>query len=291
MGAFIGYLCSDEYRRYMAPILAEFTGTFLFTASVALIAAGGTANAAMDALAIGVTLSILVFHGLGISGAQYNPAITIGVAITNSTFGMTRLIYYILAQLLGGALGGLMAINLITEERTVPEIAVGFSQPKAFFLELFFAFLLVFTVIRTNEKRDGYGFYVGAVQFVGTMATLGLTDSTFNPALAVGLYAGSNHLAKLDDTPDFWLFVFAPILGGILAAFYSAVLTNLQGGSSAEADTSSDEYTSDNEAATPGQVQLAYTPGALAVLNQGAPAAVPAPQPAYTQPVPANYGY
>jgi len=247
-------------RRLVAASLQEFVGSFLFTAAVAIILGGGATTTGFDALAIGVVFAVLVFHGLGVSGGQYNPAITIGIAISNPQFGSLRMVYYLVAQFVGAILGGLMAINLITEVSTFPEVSQGFSQPKAFLLEFFFAFILVFTVVRTNEKGDDYGFYVGAVQFVGAACSLGLTGAMFNPALAAGLYAGSEHLDAIDDPKDFWIYMFAPIIGGIFAALYSSLLGMLQEGV-VEADTSSDEYTSDNE--TPGgAVQMAYTQGA-----------------------------
>jgi len=280
----------------MAATLAEFVGAFLFTAAFAIIRGGGATVAGFDALAIGVILAVLVFQGIGISGGQYNPAITIGVAISNAQFGSLRMVYYIVAQFVGAILGGLMAINLLTEVETIPAVSPGFSQPKAFLLEFFFAFVLVYTVIRTNEKGDDYGFYVGAVHFVGAAASLGLTGAMFNPALAAGLYAGSEHLDSLDDANDFWVFLFAPIIGGIFAALYASLLTLLQEGA-ADVDTSSDEYTSDNETAgRPGAVQLAYTPAALNVLQgapvqQGPPATVqPVVQPPYQPAVRPPYG-
>jgi len=290
----MGAICptpSPGMRRLVAASLQEFVGSFLFTAAVAIILGGNATVAGFEALAIGVVFAVLVFHGLGVSGGQYNPAITIGIAISNPQFGSLRMVYYLVAQFVGAILGGLMAINLITEVSTFPEVSQGFSQPKAFLLEFFFAFILVFTVVRTNEKGDDYGFYVGAVQFVGTACCLGLTGAMFNPALAAGLYAGSEHLDEIDDPKDFWVYMFAPIIGGIFAALYSSLLAMLQEGV-VEADTSSDEYTSDNE--TPGgAVQMAYTQGAPAPvvpvqpvvrppLNQ--PVAYPVPQPQYGVP-------
>jgi len=292
----MGAICptpSPGMRRLVAASLQEFVGSFLFTAAVAIILGGGaTINTGFEALAIGVVFAVLVFHGLGVSGGQYNPAITIGIAISNPQFGSLRMVYYLVAQFVGAILGGLMAINLITEVSTFPVISSGFSQPKGFLLEFFFAFILVFTVVRTNEKGDDYGFYVGAVQFVGAACSLGLTGAMFNPALAAGLYAGSEHLDAIDDPKDFWIYMFAPIIGGIFAALYSSLLGMLQEGV-VEADTSSDEYTSDNE--TPGgAVQMTYTQGAavqaVPVTMTGPQAAGVVNRPPINQPYQPQYG-
>jgi len=271
-----GSVPSAGFRKLFAATLQEFVGSFLFTAAFAIILGGGATVAGFDALAVGVVFAVLVYHGHGISGGQYNPAITIGVAISNPQFGSLRMLYYIIAQFIGAILGGVMAINLITETSTFPMVGDGFSQPKAFLVEFFFSFLLVFTVLRMNEKEDDLGFYAGGVQFVGAACSLGLTGAMFNPALAAGLFAGSEELSEIDgqDSKDFWIFIFAPILGGIFAALYTSLLNLLKDGGVGSEDTSSDEYTSDNE--TPGGgVQMANYP------TQGAVQ----PRPPVTQPV------
>jgi len=274
----MGNLCpapSADFRKLFAATLQEFVGSFLFTAAFAIILGGGATVAGFDALAVGVIFAVLVYHGHGISGGQYNPAITIGVAISNPQFGSLRMLYYIIAQFIGAILGGVMAINLITETSTFPMVSDGFSQPKAFLVEFFFSFVLVFTVLRMNEKEDDWGFYAGAVQFVGAACSLGLTGAMFNPALAAGLFAGSEELSEIDgqDSKDFWVFIFAPVLGGIFAALYTSLLNLLKDGGVSE-DTSSDEYTSDNE--TPG--------GAVQMGNYPTQGAVQ-PRPPVTQPV------
>merc|ERR1719411_1219786 len=148
-------------------------------------------------------------------------------------FGWTRLTYYVVAQFLGAMVGGLITADLILDSSDAKNMLGSSSQPQAMLLEIIFSFLLVFTVIRTVQKQDMYGFFVGAVMFVG-MATCGsLSGGSFNPAISTGVYIGAVAVGDI-DADALWIYFVGPLLGAVLAVLFNALLNALQNVSGVE---------------------------------------------------------
>merc|ERR1711879_769148 len=158
-----------------------------------------------------------------------------GVAMDDPEFGWTRLTYYVVAQFLGAMVGGLITADLILDSSDAKNMLGSSSQPQAMLLEIIFSFLLVFTVIRTVQKQDMYGFFVGAVMFVG-MATCGsLSGGSFNPAISTGVYIGAVAVGDI-DADALWIYFVGPLLGAVLAVLFNALLNALQNVSDLEVD-------------------------------------------------------
>ena len=139
-----------RHKRYTA----EFTGTFLF---VALIAVVVQTNVTYAPIAIGFTLMAVVFAFGYFSGGHFNPAVSFGVALIS---GMTpkRALTYTLVQVLGGTLGAAYAI-LVTgntsESMPAPKPAATNSSGigKAIAAEALVTFFLVTVVLQVACSR------------------------------------------------------------------------------------------------------------------------------------------
>jgi aquaporin Z len=86
----------------------EVVGTFIFV-TVILAVTGGRGQPAMAGLVIGLTLAVLHFAFIPVSGNSLNPARAIGPALFVGGTALTQIWLYVLAPLLGGALAGLVA--------------------------------------------------------------------------------------------------------------------------------------------------------------------------------------
>ena len=83
-------------------LVAEMVGTSLLTYTIAVAAGSG---ASLAGVAIGSTLMTAIYAGGHISGAHYNPAVTLAIFIRGK-IAMAETVAYMLAQILGGFLGG-----------------------------------------------------------------------------------------------------------------------------------------------------------------------------------------
>lgn len=92
----------DTYEYLWEQTLAEFIGTF-FLISTALVVSSQRTRLAdgVAALSIGITLAVMVYWGVELTGASYNPAINIGFVMTNR-ISWVQFTTYTIAQLLAG---------------------------------------------------------------------------------------------------------------------------------------------------------------------------------------------
>ncbi len=195
--------------------LAEGVATLVFVFSIVAILNAGVAAA----LPIGFALMVLVYAVGHISGGHLNPAVSVGVFL-RGRLSATDLVIYIVAQLVGGALGALLSVALWERPAEGLQIETG----PAFLAELIFTFLLVFVVLNVATSKDHpdnsfYGLAIGSVVFVGASAVGAISGGAFNPAVGFGLaVSGAFTWGSL------WLYFVAPVVGGALAALLFRVL-------------------------------------------------------------------
>lgn len=189
--------------------------------------------------ALGVAIPVYIFGG--ISGAHFNPAVTLGLAAMGS-FPWAQVPGYILAQMIGGFLGAVIVYLHylkhweVTEDKDA-KLAVFCTGPAirntfANFLSEFIAtFFLVFCILGLGTAKVTQGFgplLVGLLIAVCGISLGGPTGYAMNPArdLAPRLAHFLLPIAgKRDsDWAYSWIPVVAPICGGIIAALtFSAI--------------------------------------------------------------------
>ncbi len=197
--------------------LTELIGTFFLVLTIGLTTVQG---AAMAPLAIGSVLMVMVYMGGHISGAHYNPAVTLGVFLAGKTGGREMAAYWI-AQILGGFLAALAVRGMVAETFAPapgPEVGTG----GILVAEVLFSFALVLVVLATavspaTEGNSYFGLAIGFTVMVGAWAVGPISGAAFNPAVGVGptllhATAGDGSWSWL------WIYVAAPLAGGALAA-------------------------------------------------------------------------
>ena len=168
--------------------LVEFIGTFflVLTGGCTVFSLGG---GAIPAIAIGFALMVMVYAGGHVSGAHYNPAVSLAAAVRGA-LAWKDLVPYWVAQLAGGALAALLVSYLVVV--TPVEEQAKFNIPALIVAELLFTFALCYVVLHTATDKDTegnsfYGLAIGSTVTVGAFATAGLCFGAFNPAVALGL--------------------------------------------------------------------------------------------------------
>ncbi len=212
--------------------VAELVGTFILVfAGTAVAVAGilqrstvgppGSYDSLAVALAFGLALAAIVAAIGHISGAHVNPAVTLGLAVTNK-FPWDHVPVYLGAQLLGAILGSIGTwIAYGNAAREVAVLAATFPSGnvgdiRVFLVELLTTFILVLVVISVaTDDRAPAGVAPLAVGFalaVGVLIGGPVTGGSLNPARTLGpaLVAG--------EFTAVWAYILGPIVGGALAA-------------------------------------------------------------------------
>jgi aquaporin Z len=197
-------------RRY----LTEFVGTFFLVFTVCCTV---LAKVALAPLAIGAVLMVMVFAGGHVSGAHYNPAVSLGVLLRGK-LPASDLIPYWVAQLVGGLLAAVVARFVIN-----PRVVVAFSVSgrgiiEALLAEFLFTFALVYVVLNVATSKDHpnnsfYGLAIGFTVLAGAFAVGSVSGGAFNPAVGFGIYA-----AGLVSASMIWIFLVGELVGAAVAA-------------------------------------------------------------------------
>ncbi|MDR0200431.1 MAG: aquaporin [Streptococcaceae bacterium] len=192
---------TQSQRFAIAPLIAEFAGTFLLVGIVIRLAQQGT----LGALGIALFLSILIVIFGGISGAHLNPAITLAQFFNRKMDG-GKTVLYIIAQVLGAllALAALYALykygvgNKVSFIHvTVPKGKIIFSLLAEMFGSFIFGIGVGHAIYATDKPMLETGLSVGFGLFGGLM--IGGSTTALNPAVATAIGAFSTVNKLLPD--------------------------------------------------------------------------------------------
>ena len=203
-------------------LLVEFIGTFFLILTVGL-SVFSSGSGVIPAIAIGFVLMVMVYAGGHVSGAHYNPAVSLAAAIRGALSWKDLLPYWV-AQLLGGALAAYIASLLVVV--TPAEAQVKFCIPVLIAAEVLFTFALCYVVLHTATDKDTegnsfYGLAIGATVTVGAFATAGLCFGAFNPAVALGLLTMGTACWKIAG-----ITALANLVGAALAGYVYKLTAN-----------------------------------------------------------------
>jgi len=224
-------------------MIRKFAVEFLGTAILVFVAVGTAtlmfgfrfdggsvaAGVVVTALAFGLTLLALVYLIGPVSGCHVNPAVTIG-ALLAGRIALTEAIGYWIAQLAGGIVGALALWGSFSTSSVYSRTATGLGADGyggeslihigiggAFIFEVVLTAIFVFVVLRVTSATANaataaiaIGLALTAVHLVG----IPITGTSVNPARSVGpaLVVGGTALSQV------WLFIVAPLVGGMIAA-------------------------------------------------------------------------
>ena len=201
----------------MSRYVTELVGTFFLVLTIGLTVMNGTRLAP---LAIGSVLMAMVYMGGHISGAHYNPAVSVAVLIRGK-MAARDLVPYVLSQLSGAILASL-TVMLIAGDTFAPAPAPEAGLVVVLLCEALFTFGLSLVVLNvaTDDATAGnsyYGLAIGFTVMVGAFAVGATSGGVFNPAVGTGpilvdVIAGEGIWDHL------WIYWAGPVLGGIAAA-------------------------------------------------------------------------
>jgi len=196
----------------MHAYLTEFIGIYFLVLTIGLTVLGGTPFAP---LAIGGSLMVMVFMGGHVSGAHYNPAISIACAMRKK-LPWSEVPPYIAAQLAGAVAAALTVRGILGQTFAIAP-AEGIGAVTAIAVEALYTFALALVVLNvaTIQKTKGNSFYGLAIGFTIVVAAYAggpLSGGAFNPAVGFGPILV--HSVFADGTlGDLWIYVVGPLIG------------------------------------------------------------------------------
>lgn len=221
-------------RGHTKKYVAELIGTFLlvFMGTSAIVAFGGpfsngvaTVGYVGIALTFGLTLVVLAYTLGPVSGGHFNPAVTIGL-VAARRHPVRDLLPYIASQIVGAIVASGLLYLIASGKPGWTLAGNGLGQnsygtlavASALAVETVLTFVLVFVVLAVTDKSYPYTAFgalaIGVALLAIHLAGIGWTSSSVNPARAIGpaVFVGGSALSQL------WVFIVAPIVGGLIAA-------------------------------------------------------------------------
>lgn len=222
----------------MKKYLAELIGTMslvLFGCGAAVISGGnvdgGPAGLGLlgISLAFGLAVVAMAYTIGGISGCHINPAITIAMLVAGK-INSKDAAGYIIAQLVGAVVGAGILYLIASGQGNfkMGEWALGsngwgdgylgnYNITAAFITEAVLTFLFLYVIFNVTSKHGNSnmaGLAIGITLVLIHLVAIPITGTSVNPARSFGpaIFAGGKALSQL------WLFIVAPIAGGIAAA-------------------------------------------------------------------------
>src|ERR1700722_18852072 len=192
--------------------IVEFIGTFFLMFVIGCVSA--QAHVSLGPLAIGATLMVMIFAGGHVSGAHYNPAVTLGVWIRGMCTGVEAA-FYVVAQVIGALAAALVVPVLFGHSATAGTTG---STGQVILAEFLGTFALVYTVLNVatapaTAGNSFYGLAIGLTVFVQAVAVGSVSGGVFNPAVAVG----ASLLGAL-KTPSLLIYWLSELMAAAAAA-------------------------------------------------------------------------
>ena len=208
-----------EKSKIMKKYIAEFIGTFaiVFCGTGAIIINQETSGAISHvgiAATFGLIVMCMIYTFGEISGAQFNPAVTIAFAFAE-IFDKKEVLPYIGSQIAGAFLATLILKFLFPMNHNLGATLPTGSQMQSFILEVILTFLLMLVILNVSQgsKETGLfaGIAIGGTVLLEAMFAGPICGASMNPARSLSPAIVSGNIA------DIWIYITAPILGAILA--------------------------------------------------------------------------
>jgi aquaporin NIP len=208
-------------------LVGEFVGTFFLvfsgTGAIVVDALTHSITHLGVALVFGLVVAALVYSLAHVSGAHFNPAVTIGFW-TAGDFPGKRVPLYIAAQLLGAICASLVLRSMFGVVASLGATLPNGPPSISFWLELLMTFLLVFVILGSAvhglATKSFAGIAIGSTIALDAIFGGPISGASMNPARSFGpaLVAG--------EWQSQWVYLIAPVAGALLAVLLYKLISD-----------------------------------------------------------------
>ena len=202
---------------------AEFIGTFVLvffacgTAAVVGCSAESGTGYLLTALAFGLVIVAMAYSIGNISGCHINPAVSIAMLVSGK-LSVKDFIGYLIAQFAGATAGAAVLMAFVGKESGLGANALYEGNiALSILIEIILTFVFVIAILGVTSKIENSavsGIVIGLTLTLVHILGISFTGTSVNPARSFGpaLFVGGDALANV------WVFLVAPLIGGVLAA-------------------------------------------------------------------------
>ena len=218
---------TKPFTKYVAELIGTMVLVLIGCGSAVI--AGGNIGFLGISFAFGVAVLVMVYTIGPISGCHINPAITISMFVIGK-INLKDTAFYVLFQIIGAIIGAgiLYLIAIGVDGYSVAANGLGqngygihspgkYSMVSGIIAEVAFTALFLFVILGSTHKNAPVGFAgiaIGLTLFLIHIVVIPITGTSVNPARSIGpaLFVGGDAIGQL------WVFIVAPIVGGIIGA-------------------------------------------------------------------------
>jgi aquaporin Z len=202
-------------RSYLTETLGTFILIFCGTGAIVINQqTGGVIGHLGIALTFGLLVMTLIYAFGNISGAHFNPAVSIAFTVARK-FPANKLVPYIFSQLLGAVMASFFLKILFPQNEMLGGTLPSGTEIQSFILEIFLAFFLMLVILNVAHGSSEQGLFagiaIGSTVLLEALFAGPISGASMNPVRSIAPALVSGHLEHL------WIYIVAPIIGAILA--------------------------------------------------------------------------
>ena len=203
----------------MKSYITEALGTFIliFCGTGAIVInqqTGGSIGHLGISITFGLLVMTLIYAFGNISGAHFNPAVSIAFTVARK-FTIKKLVPYIFSQLLGAVLASFFLKLLFPQNDMLGGTWPSGTEMQSFILEIFLAFFLMLVILNVAHGSSEQGLFagiaIGSTVLLEALFAGPISGASMNPVRSIAPALVSGHLEHL------WIYIIAPIIGAIVA--------------------------------------------------------------------------
>lgn len=204
-------------KKYVSELIGTFALVFIGTGAIVVNDNYGNQLGHVGiAVAFGLIIMVMIYAVGDISGAHFNPAVTVAFWLTGR-FPVREIVPFILSQLVGAIVASAALHFILSPHPTLGATVPAIPTPNAFVMEIILTFFLMFVIshVALGSKEQGLmaGLAIGGTVLLCAMAAGPITGASMNPARSLGPALISGTWQQL------WIYLTAPFLGAACAAF------------------------------------------------------------------------
>lgn len=210
----------------MKKYLTEYIGTFilLFAGTGSVIVnqqTDGVLGLTGIALVWGFVIIALIYSFGDISGAHFNPAVSIAFAV-DDRFNWKEVPAYLVSQLAGAVSASFLLHYLFPENETLAITQPSGTAAQSFIMEVLMTFILMLVILRvsTGAKEKGItaGIAIGGTVLMLVLFGGPISGTSLNPTRSMAPALVSWHLENI------WIYLTAPFIGALSAVYLHRIL-------------------------------------------------------------------
>jgi len=202
-------------RNYITETLGTFILIFCGTGAIVINQqTGGSIGHMGITITFGLLVMTLIYAFGNISGAHFNPAVSIAFTVARK-FPANKLVPYIFSQLLGAVMASFFLKLLFPQNEMLGGTLPSGTEMQSFILEIFLAFFLMLVILNVAHGSSEQGLFagiaIGSTVLLEAMFAGPISGASMNPVRSIAPALVSGHFEHL------WIYIVAPIVGVIAA--------------------------------------------------------------------------